>query len=92
MADDPSSPQSGPPRPLPHRDPRPLMVHVLVDTAICFLAVLVVGLILGFGWVVLLIASVVIGTAVAPFSHRAEAHALAERDTAGPTPGEDPAA
>jgi hypothetical protein len=88
MADDPAPSQPAGPAPLPRRDPRPLVVHFLVDSAICFLAVLVVGLILGFGWVVLLITSLVIGAGVAPFSHRAEARALAERDAgAGPAPG-----
>ena len=88
MADDSSSLPGSPP-PLPRRDPRPLVVHFLVDSAICFLVVLVVGLILGIGWVVLLIASLVIGAVVAPFSHRAEARALAEREAARPT-GEEP--
>ena len=91
MADVPPSSQPDTPPPLPHRDPRPLVVHFLVDSAICFLVVLVVGLILGIGWVVLLIASLVIGAVVAPFSHRAEARALAERDAARPPAGEDTA-
>jgi hypothetical protein len=55
-------------------------VHFLVDSAVCFLVVLVVGLILGIGWVELLIASVVIGAIAAPLSRRAEARALAARD------------
>ena len=80
MPDDRSKPVPGTPAPLPRREPRPLVVHFLVDSAVCFLAVLVVGLILGIGWVVLLITSIVVGAIVAPFSRRAEARALAARD------------
>ena len=80
MPDDRSTPPAGTPTPLPRREPHPLVVHFLVDTAVCLLAVLVVGLILGIGWVVLLILSIVVGAAVAPFSRRAEARALAARD------------
>ena len=80
MPDDRSASAPGAPAPLPRRDPRPLVVHFLVDSAVCFLVVLVVGLILGIGWVELLIASVVIGAIAAPLSRRAEARALAARD------------
>jgi hypothetical protein len=88
MPDDRSAPAPGTPAPLPRRQPRPLVVHFLVDSAVCFLAVLIVGLILGIGWIVLLIASIVIGAIVAPFSHRAEARALAGRgDPPAAAPG-----
>jgi hypothetical protein len=58
------------------------VVHFLVDAAVCFLAAIVVGLILGFGWVAILVASLVLGACVAPFSRRAEERALAERAAA----------
>ena len=80
MPDDRSASAPGAPAPLPRRAPRPIVVHFLVDSAVCFLVVLVVGLILGIGWVELLIASVVIGAIAAPLSRRAEARALAARD------------
>ena len=78
---------SEPPPTLPTRDPRPLVVHFLVDSAVCFLAILVLGIIWGIGWVVLLIASLVIGAGVAPFTRRAEERQLAARAAAsGSTP------
>jgi hypothetical protein len=88
MADDASAQPAGAPARHPRRDPRPLVVHFLVDAAVCFLVVLVVGLIVGIGWVELLVASLVVGAAVAPFSRRAEARALAARDSAAPGKGE----
>ena len=88
MPDDRSASAPGAPAPLPRRAPRPIVVHFLVDSAVCFLVVLVVGLILGIGWVELLVASVVIGAIVAPFSRRAETRALAARDDpSGVPPG-----
>ena len=54
------------------------MIHFLVDTAVCFLAILILGLIWGIGWVVLLLISVIVGAAVAPFTRRAEERQLAD--------------
>ena len=46
---------------LPPREPRPFVIHFLVDSAVCFLAILILGLIWGIGWVVLLVVSLVVG-------------------------------
>ncbi len=54
-------------------------MHFAIDAGVCFLCVIVVGLILGIGWIWLLVASLVIGAAVAPLTHRAEERALADR-------------
>jgi hypothetical protein len=64
---------------LPPREPRPYVIHFLVDTAVCFLAILILGLIWGIGWVVLLLISVMVGAAVAPLTRRAEERQLAQR-------------
>lgn len=74
---------------LPARDPRPLVIHFLVDSAVCFLTILVLGIIWGIGWVVLLIAALIVGAVVAPFTRRAEERQLAARTAA---PGSDPTA
>ena len=71
-----------PPALPPLRPPRSLAVHFLIDSAVCFLAVIVLGLILGIGWVEILVASLILGACVAPFSRRAEERALAERAAA----------
>lgn len=65
--------------PLPRREPRPLMIHFLVDSAVCFLAILILGLIWGIGWAVLLVVSLAAGAVAARFTRRAEERQLAER-------------
>jgi hypothetical protein len=77
VSTDPSSPPV--PEPLPPRDPRPLVVHFGVDAAVAFLALLVVGLILGIPWLVTAVVALVIGVVAAPFTRRAEIRALAGR-------------
>ena len=67
------------PRPLPRRDPRPLVVHALIDTAVAWLLLIIVLLILGFSFWATLVAAVVLGVAAAPFTRRAEERALAAR-------------
>ena len=62
MTSEPSSPP-----PLPSRPPRSLFVHWAVDSAVAFLALLVLGLILGVSILVIAVIAVVVG-AVA--SHR----------------------
>jgi hypothetical protein len=80
-----------PPALPPLRPPRSLAVHFVVDAAVCFLGVIVVGLILGIGWVPLLVVSLVVGACVAPFTRRAEERALAARAAARASdPGADP--
>jgi hypothetical protein len=64
---------------LPRRDPRPLVVHFLVDAAVCFLAVIVLAVIWGIPWGVVAVASLVVGAVAAPFTRRAEARQLAQR-------------
>jgi hypothetical protein len=75
LTSEPSSPP-----PLPSRPPRSLFVHWAVDSAVAFLALLVVGLILGASIVIIAVTAVIVGLAVAPSTRRAEMRALAERD------------
>jgi hypothetical protein len=77
-------------RPLPPRPPRPLTVHWAVDTAVTFLVVVLVALFAGLSIWIVVIASVVIGWLVAPFTRRAEARGLAAREAATRT--DDPPA
>ncbi len=67
MTSEPSSPP-----PLPSRPPRSLFVHWAVDSAVAFLALLVLGLILGASILVIAVIAVVVGLAVAPSTRRAE--------------------
>ena len=71
---------SEPTPPLPPRPPRSPAVHFGIDTAVAFLALLVLGLILGAGLVGIAIVAVVVGAIAAPFTRRAEARALARRE------------
>jgi hypothetical protein len=64
---------------LPDRPPRSLLVHFGVDSAVAFLALIIVGLIVGVGWVVVAVVAVVIGAIAARFTRQAEARALAAR-------------
>jgi hypothetical protein len=70
------------PAPLPRRDPQPIVLHVLVDTAVAFLLLVIVLLFLGASIWVVLIASIVAGLAAAPITRRAEERALAQRPEA----------
>jgi hypothetical protein len=65
--------------PPPRRPPRPTFVHFWVDTAVAFLALIILGLILGFEWYTVALLSIVIGALAAPLTHRAEERALAAR-------------
>ncbi len=71
---------SEPSSPLPPRPPRSLAVHFAVDTAVAFLAILVLGLILGLSLLVIAAISIIIGAVVAPSTRRAEVRALAARE------------
>ena len=66
------------PRPL-RTEPRPLVVHFLVITAVAFLATILVGLFLGATWWAVLIVAAVIGACVAPVTRRADERAMAAR-------------
>jgi hypothetical protein len=54
-------------------------VHFGVDTAVAFLALIVVGIIVGVALVAIIVAAVVVGAIAAPYTRRAEARALAAR-------------
>jgi hypothetical protein len=55
------------------------MTHVAIDTAVVFLATLVLGLILGIPFLVIVGIAVVAGVALAPYTRRTEERQLAER-------------
>ena len=75
---DDASTGEGEPRPL-RTEPRPLLVHFLVITAVAFLATIIVGLFLGATWWAVLLVAAVIGAALAPMSRRADERAMAAR-------------
>jgi hypothetical protein len=64
---------------LPDRPPRSLLVHFGVDSAVAFLALILLGLIIGVGWAVVAVVALVIGAVAARFTRQAEARALAAR-------------
>jgi hypothetical protein len=78
----PHQPDPEQPAPLPRRDPRPLVVHFVVDAAVAFLLLVIVLLFLGADIFVVLIAAVVVGAIAAPYTRRAEERALAQRPEA----------
>jgi Flp pilus assembly protein TadB len=67
------------PRPLPHRPPRPLIVHWFIDAAVTFLLIVIVALILGASLIAVAIASVIAGVFLAPWTRSLEVRALARR-------------
>jgi hypothetical protein len=73
---------SGPSR-LPPRPPRPLFVHVAIDTAVAGLAILFLGLVTGFSLVTIVVTAAILGLIAAPFTRRAEIRALAAREEDG---------
>jgi hypothetical protein len=54
-------------------------VHWVVDTAVVFLATIIVGLFLGASWWAVLVAAAVIGSIAAPVTRRADERAMAAR-------------
>jgi type III secretory pathway component EscV len=74
-ASDPSEPIRLPPRP-----PRSLFVHWAIDTAVAGLAILFLGLIAGFSLMTIVVTAAILGLIAAPFTRRAERHALAARE------------
>ena len=68
-------------RPL-RTDARSLAIHVVVDAAVAFLALIIIGLILGASWWAVLIVAVVLGSVAAPFTPRAAERAMAARRAA----------
>jgi hypothetical protein len=59
-------------------------VHFGVATAVAFLALLVLGLVLGVPFLAIVAVSLLIGVAVAPSLRRAEIRALAARERPEP--------
>lgn len=85
MADDDA------PRPLPPRDPRPLVVHWAIDAAVVFLLTVVVAVFLGAALITIAIAAVVAGVFLAPWTRNLEARGLARRaERAGGTTTPEP--
>ncbi len=76
--DDAATGAGGAPRPL-RTEPRPLLVHFLVITAVAFLATIIVGLFLGAPWWAVLLVAAVISAGVAPLSRRADERAMDAR-------------
>jgi hypothetical protein len=64
---------------LPDRPPRSLLVHFGVDSAVAFLALVMLGLLLGIPWGIVAVVALVIGAVAARFTRQAEARALAAR-------------
>ena len=55
-------------------------MHWVIDSAVAFLAMFVLGLIFGVPILVIVIVAVVFGAVVAPSTRRAEIRGLAERE------------
>ena len=79
MTTEPTTPPSGN---LPARAPRSLLVHFGVDSAVAFLALIMLGLMVGVPWGVVAIVALVIGAIACRFTRRAEMRALAARENA----------
>jgi hypothetical protein len=77
----PDGPDGDGPAPL-RTEPRPLVVHWLVDAAVVFLATIIVALFLGVPWWAVVVVAVVLGTFGARITHRADVRAMAERRAA----------
>jgi hypothetical protein len=59
-------------------------VHFGVDSAVAFLALLMLGLILGVPWGITAVIALVIGAVACRYTRRAEVRALAARHQASP--------
>jgi hypothetical protein len=75
-------------RPLPQRPPRPLVLHYVIDSAVVFLALVVVAFFVGFALAATAIAALVIGVPAALWTRQLEEQALAARPSAGGSPEE----
>jgi hypothetical protein len=74
---DPNPPPG--PGTLPPRPPRSLLVHFGVDSAVAFLALLMLGWFLGVPWGITAIVALVIGAVACRYTRRAEVRALSAR-------------
>ena len=79
MTSDPNTPPA-PGGALPPRPPRSLLIHFAVDSAVAFLALVMVGWMVGVPWGITAIAGLVIGAFACRYTRRAEIRALAARD------------
>ncbi len=70
------------PRPL-RTAPRPLLVHWLIDSAVTFLALILVGLFLGTPWWLVVIVSLAVGAVAARYTGRADVRAMQARRDRG---------
>ena len=85
MADDDA------PRPLPPREPRPLIVHWAIDAAVVFLLTVIVAIFLGAALITIAIAALIAGVFLAPWTRSLEARGLARRaERAGDTTTPEP--
>jgi Flp pilus assembly protein TadB len=69
------NPERGPLR----SEPRPLALHWLVDSAVVFLATIIVALIIGLPWWSVLIVALILGAFGARLTYRWDVDAMAER-------------
>ena len=61
-------------------------MHFGVDSAVAFLALIMLGLIFGVPWGIVAVVAIAIGAVAARYTRRAEIHALASRrESAGPS-------
>ena len=65
--------------------PRPAVVHWLIDSAVTFLALILVGLFLGAPWWLVAIASLAVGGVAARYTRRADVRAMAARREGRPS-------
>jgi hypothetical protein len=78
-----TEPHPAGPGSLPARPPRSLLVHFGVDSAVAFLAlIMLLTVIFGVPWGIVAIVCLVIGAVAAPYTRRAEVRALAARGKA----------
>ncbi len=80
-----AAPDGEGPRPL-RTTPRPPLVHWLVDSAVVFLALILVGLFLGAPWWGVAIVSLAVGVVAARYTWRADVRAMAARQAGRPSP------
>jgi hypothetical protein len=79
---EPGGPHAEGKEPPPLRtEPRPLIVHWLVDAAVVFLATIIVALFLGVPWWAVVVVALVVGSFGARVTHRADVRAMAARRT-----------
>jgi hypothetical protein len=74
----PNGPDGDGPAPL-RTEPRPLLVHWLVDAAVVFLATIIVALFLGVPWWAVVVVALVVGSFGARLTYRADVRSMAAR-------------